>query len=142
VATTWTDRAIVYRQLRAEGYFRPREAAMDTATRTAVLVFVVASLAGCSAFKDTYAQNLALERWQTCQGTVPDATLKEIKFDGQIVFLYSSPTGLTNMNDCLREAAVTQRQRATTSGVNVTVVQPPSPVGVPAPTPATGGSVR
>ena len=115
---------------------------MDSATRTAVLLFVVASLPGCSAFRDTYAQNLAVERWQLCQATVPDVTLKDIKFDGQIVFLYSSPTGLNNMNDCLREAAVTQRQRMTTSGADVRVVQTPSPVGMPATTTASGGTVR
>jgi len=88
----------------------------------AVLI-CVAAVAGCATFRNTLAQDQALERWQMCQGKAPDVTLKEVRPDGQIWFLYSSPSGLAKAHECLREAAVTQRQRATTPGANVAVVQ-------------------
>src|SRR5438477_2746494 len=91
----------------------------------AVLICGLA-VAGCAAFRNTLAQDQALERWQMCQGKAPDVTLKEDKPDGQIVFLYSSPSGLAKAYECMREAAVTQRQRATTPGANVAVAQPPA----------------
>jgi hypothetical protein len=39
-----------------------KEAVIDTAARTFVLFVVVVSLTGCGAFKNTLAQDLALER--------------------------------------------------------------------------------
>src|SRR5438270_154800 len=114
---------------------------MNTVARALFLIFAVASVTGCGAFKNTLAQDLALERWQMCSGKAPDVTFKEVKPDGQIWFLYSSPTGLRTINECLREAAVTQRQRATTPGANVAVAQPPSGVAMSAQTtPAAGGA--
>src|SRR2546423_498299 len=88
-------------------------------------VLVCVAVAGCAAFRNTLAQDQALERWQMCQGKAPDVTLKEVRPDGQIWFLYSSPSGLAKAHECLREAAVTQRQRTLTPGANVAVVAPP-----------------
>src|SRR5438445_2191409 len=49
----------------------------------AVLI-CVAAVAGCATFRNTLAQDQALERWQMCQGKAPDVTLKEVRPDGQI----------------------------------------------------------
>ncbi len=95
--------------------------------RMLLAVLVCVAVAGCAAFRNTLAQDQALERWQMCQGKAPDVTLKEVRPDGQSWFFY-----LAKAHECLREAAVTQRQRATTPGANVSVVQPPAPAAIPA----------
>src|SRR5260370_36421592 len=96
-----------------------------------VLIFVIlcATVAGCAAFRNTLAQDQALERWQMCQNKAPDVTLKEVRPDGQIWFLYSSPSGLAKAHECLKEATEIQRKRTLTPGTNIAVVTPPSSTG-------------
>ena len=97
--------------------------------RMLLAVLVCVAVAGCAAFRNTLAQDQALERWQMCQGKAPDVTLKEVRPDGQSWFFYSSPSGLAKAHECLKEAAEIQRKRTLTPGTNIAVVTPPSSTG-------------
>ena len=103
---------------------------MRASDRWCGLVFVIVVSMGtsaCAALRTTLAQERARERWQMCEGRVPDVRLKEIRPDGQISFTYSSPSAKAGALECLKEAFEVQRTRPVTSGANVAVSPAPAP---------------
>jgi hypothetical protein len=61
-------------------------------------------LAAC-AIANTPAQNLAYERWATCN--LPYAQLERVELDGRIIFLASSSSVQEDVFRCLAEAGRT-----------------------------------
>jgi hypothetical protein len=84
-------------------------------SRVVCFILIGAALAAtrCSTAENTRAQELAMERWQTCKGQIPAGWLTHISTDGQISFY--SRGGRGAMLECLSEAARKQAQGSAVS---------------------------
>jgi hypothetical protein len=77
--------------------------------RTIVLVALVLTAAGCATSGNTPAQDLAWERWGSCNhlGTI---TLDRVEQDGRLVVMAYQVDGVP-FAACVEEAAATQVRR-------------------------------
>jgi hypothetical protein len=67
-------------------------------------VIALLVIAGCAAFANTPAQDLALSRWTICRARATSTEIKSVQLDGRISFVYSEPGDNQNMLACLRQA--------------------------------------
>jgi len=74
-----------------------------------LLVMVAVTATGCATMRNTPAQDLALERWQTCDHFAT-VNLERIDLDGRIV-VTAYEHEVAPFTACVREAAAGQRGR-------------------------------
>ena len=74
---------------------------------TALIINTVLSLLanGCASLVNTPAQDVAWNRWRTCQTEATGTEIRNVQLDGRIVFWYFGPGDRQAMLDCLRRAA-------------------------------------
>jgi|KBSSwiStaDraftv2_1062776.scaffolds.fasta_scaffold12745_5 hypothetical protein len=78
--------------------------------RTALVITATALLLlanGCASLVNTPAQDVAWNRWRTCQTEATGTEIRTVQLDGRIVFWYFGPGDRQAMLDCLRRAAST-----------------------------------
>jgi len=71
-----------------------------------VALLALPAVTGCAVPRNTAAQDRALEAWSRCRDRFPTTLLKEVRADGQIAFLYRSPSDAVGMLACLQVPAV------------------------------------
>jgi hypothetical protein len=92
-----------------------------------VVALAIVAFFGCAGIQMTLAQELAWERWKQCgPDKFPGMTLDRITPDGNVYILTTGP-GMSQWQDCMRQAAVAQGQRraAMAAPQSGTIVLPP-----------------
>jgi len=67
-------------------------------------IFVALLMAGCSAVKNTPAQDEAWSRWAACGSQVTGSDIRFVQLDGRIIFWSNGGFDGRSMLDCLARA--------------------------------------